>query len=197
MMANTRRESIAPYRNGNASRSAGLIRIPALGFGPHHSTAVDVVCQEFNHLKLPISKPMLSCIASAVDIAFDSHSKTQGSTVSLIHGNMVGQKLYSVSIYPEHTIEVWPPPSWDQFLTFAMANAELLLKPAHALGTWFNDWKLEHVLDVVVLTPDRDAALALGFGAGQLSIFSLETRRVIAVPSPSSKPTAKLVEVGN
>ena len=196
-MASTLREFTVHRRSENASDAAGSSRIPALGFGPHNSTAVDAVCQEFNHLKLPICKPMLSCIASAVEIAFNSHSKTQGSTVSLIYGNMVGQKLYSVSIYPERTIEVWPPPSWHQFLTFAMANAELLLKPAHALGTWFNDLTLEHVLDVVVLSSDRDAAVSLGLRSGQLSIYDLEARREIAIPRRSLEPVATLVEAVN
>src|ERR1017187_7573198 len=81
-MANTRRESTAPCRSENAIESAGSGPIPALGFGPHHSTLVDAVCQEFNHLKLPIREPMISCIARAVDMAFDSHSRTHGSTTS-------------------------------------------------------------------------------------------------------------------
>lgn len=196
-MTNTCRESTAPYRSENAVESAGSGPIPALGFGPHLSTADLTVCQEFNQLRLPIREPMVSCIARAVDVAFDSHSRTNGSTTSLLCGNVVGQKLFAVSIYPERTIELWTPPAWQQFFSFALANADLLLKPAHALGSWFNDWNLEHVIDVVVLTSDRDAALALGLGAGQLSAFNLETRREIPISPPSRKATAKFVEVGN
>lgn len=196
-MANTLRESTASYRSENAIESAGLGPIPALGFGPHHSTSVDAFLQELNHLKLPIREPMISCIGSVADISYDSHSKTHGSTVSLIHGNMVGQKLFSVSIYPERTVELWTPPTWQQLFSFALANTDLLLKPAHALGSFFDDWTLEHVIDVVVLTSDRDAALALGLAARQLSIYDLLVRRVIDVRSPSRDPTPKLVEVGN
>jgi hypothetical protein len=195
-MANTLREFTAPYRSENALESAGSGPIPALGFGPHHSNPVDAVCQEFNHLKLPIREPMISCIARVVDIAFDSHSRTHGSTTSLLYGNVAGQKLFSVSIYPERTVELWTPPTWQQFFSFALANADLLLKPAHALGSFFDDWKLEHVIDVVVLTSDRDAALALGL-ARQVSIYDLLVRRVIDVRSPSRDPTAKLVGVGH
>jgi hypothetical protein len=196
-MANTLRESTAHPHSENASDTAGSRPVPALGSGPHLSTANLAVCQEFNHLRLPIREPMISCIASAVDMAYDSHSKTHGSTVSLIHGNMVGQKLFSVSIYPERTVELWTPPTWQQLFSFALANTDLLLKPAHALGSFFDDWTLEHVIDVVVLTSDRDAALALGLAARQLSIYDLLVRRVIDVRSPSRDPTPKLVEVGN
>jgi hypothetical protein len=184
-------------RSENAIESAGSGLIPALGFGPHNSTLVDSTCQQFNHLKLPLSEAMICCIASTVDIAYDSHSKTHGSTVSLIHGNMVGQKLYSVSIYPRRTIKLWTSPTWEDIFSFANAKLDLLLKPSHAFGSWLNDWSGEHVLDVVVLSSDRDTALALGVAFGQLSIFDLGARRVIAVPSPSLESTQKLVEVGN
>ena len=82
---------------------------------------------------------MISCIESAVDIGYCSHSKTHGSTVSLIHGNMAGQKLFSVSIYPERTFELWESPTRQELFDFAKANVDLLLKPGHAIGTWFND----------------------------------------------------------
>jgi hypothetical protein len=197
VMANTLRESTALYRSENAIESAGFSRIPALGFGPHHSTLVDPIRQEFNHLKLPIWEPMASCITRAVDKAFDSHSRTHGSTVSLIHGNMVGQQLFSVSIYPSRTINLWPTPTWDEIFSFAQANLDRLLKPSHALGSWFNDWKLEHVFDVVVLTSDHDAALELGRRFDQLAIFDLAARREIPILRVPQEATAELVEVGN
>jgi hypothetical protein len=196
-MANTRRELTASFRSEDVPYSAESSPIPALGFSPHYSTPVYAVCQEFNHLKLRIREPMISCIASAVDISYDSHSKTHGSTVSLIYGNMVGQKLYSVSIYPDRTIELWTPPTRQQLFSFALANLDLLLKPAHALGSFLNDWTLTHELDVVVLSSDCDTALDLGLRSNQKSIYSLELRQVIAVPRPPHEPIAKLAGVGN
>jgi hypothetical protein len=186
-MANTLRESTAHPHSENASDTAGSRPVPALGSGPHLSTANLAVCQEFNHLRLPIREPMISCIASAVDMAYDSHSKTHGSTVSLFHGNMVGQKLFSVSIYPARTIKLWAPPRWQQLFAFALANTDLLLKPIHALGTWTNDWTGEHILDVVVLSSDRDEALALALHYGQAAAYDLELRREIPVSWPSEK----------
>jgi hypothetical protein len=196
-MANTRRESTASYRSEDAIYSAGSDPIPALGFGPHHSTAVHPFCQEFNHLKLPIREPMISCIAGAVDIAYDSHAKTNGSTVSLSHGNMVGQKLFAVSPYPDRTVELPTRPTWQQLFSFALANADLLLRPAHALGSCFNEWTLKHELDVVVLCSDRDAALDRGQRCHQMSIYDLEARQVIAVPRPTQESTATLAEAVN
>lgn len=152
---------------------------------------------EFDHLKLPIREPMISCIAGAVDVAYDSHARTDGSTVSLIHGDMVGQKLFAVSPYPDRTVELPTRPTWPQFFSFALANADLLLKPAHALGSYFNEWTLKHELDVVVLSSDRDAALELGLRSDQMCIYDLEARQVVAVPSPTQESTATLAEAVN
>jgi hypothetical protein len=123
-----------------------------------------------------------------VDIAFALHTRTNGSTVSVIDGNMAGRKLFAVSTYPARTIELSDPPSWQQLFAFALASWELLLKPRHALGTWFNG--RVHVLDIVVCTSDRAEALTLGSVFHQRSIYSLEARQEISVPRPSRKVEA-------
>jgi hypothetical protein len=196
-MANTLRESTAPSGE-NTTESAGSGPIPALGFGPHHSTPADVICQEFSHLKLPIREPMISCIASAVDMAYESHSETDGATISLVHGNMAGEKVFAVSIYPGRTVELGTPPTWRELYAFALENADLLLKPRHALGSWLDDdWTHKHVLDVVVLFSDRDEALDHGARCDQRSIYSLEVGQVIAVPRSTHEPVATTVGVGD
>jgi len=144
-----------------------------------------VPAHECAQVTLETCDAKLSCIASAVDAAFTLHNQTNGSTVSLIDGNMADRELFSVSIYPTRTIVLWERPTRQELFDFALANLELLLKPAHALGTWFDDWNQVHVLDVVLLIPDRDAALALALCYGQIAIFDLESRREIPVSRPS------------
>jgi len=123
----------------------------------------------------------LSCLAYAADTSYALHNRTNGSTVSLIHGNMAGKKLFAVSIYPARKIELWTRPSWQEFFEFAKANLDLLLKPDHALGTWFDDYELIHCLDVVVLVRDLDDAVELGLRSDQVAIFDLEARREIPI----------------
>jgi hypothetical protein len=127
---------------------------------------------------------MVSCIEGAVDTSYFLHNRGNGSTVSLIDGNMAGKKLFAVSIYPARKIELWGKPSWQELFEFAKANLDLLLKPDHALGTWFNDYELIHCLDVVVLVRDRDDAVELGLRSDQVAIFDLEARREIPIPLP-------------
>ena len=134
---------------------------------------------------LPISEEMLTRLTGVADAAYVLHNRANGSTVSIIHGSMADQKLFSVSIYPERTIELWERPTRQELFDFAQANAELLLKPRHAFGTWFDDWNQVHVLDVVLLVPDRDAALDLALRHGQVAIFDLGSRREIPVSRPN------------
>jgi hypothetical protein len=191
-MANTRRESTVHPRSENATDTAGSGPISALGFDPNIHTAVPAIRQEVSRAALPIRKQVISLIAKAVDIAFALHNKTNGSTVSLLHGDMARRKLFSVSIYPKHTIELRNPPSWQQIFEFALENWELLLKPRHALGTWLNEGV--HVLDIVVYTPDLAEALTLGLRFNQLSIYDLEVLQVIPVPRPYQEIEASGVE---
>jgi hypothetical protein len=144
-----------------------------------------VFAYECAQVALRTCDAMRSCIADAVDTAFTLHNRSNGTTVSLFHGSMADKKLFSVAICPELTKELWERPSWQELFDFAQANVELLLKPGHALGTWFDDWKQVHVLDVVLLVPNRDAALALALCNGQFAIFDLESRREILISRPS------------
>jgi hypothetical protein len=139
----------------------------------------------------------LSCIADLVDAAYASHNRTNGSTVSLVNGNMEDEKLFTVSIYPNRTKEFGERPTWQELFEFAKANLDLLSKPGHALGTWFNDYDLVHIVDVVICIPDRDVALELGRRFDQLAIFDLEARREIPISRAYQESTAKLMEVGN
>jgi hypothetical protein len=183
-MANTSRESTASFLSG-------LIHFSASTYSHRISTAADPACQEVNLVALPIGEPLLYCILRAVQTTIELHSGSNGATVSLSKGNMVGRKLFAVSIYPERAIELTARPSWRQLFVFVLANLDLLLKPGRALGTWFDDLQGVHVLDVVICLSDRDTALALGLRSHQRSIFDLAASRAIRIGEPVSvlRPT--------
>lgn len=196
-MRDTPRESTARLRGEDANHVAESVPISALGFGPHLSIPCLEYCQGLSLLSPSICGPMLSCIAGAVDTSYSLHNRTNGSTVSLIHGDMAGSKLFSVAPYPSHSITLWERPTWEELFDYAKAKLALLIRPGHGLGTWFNDWDLVHCLDVVVLVRDCNTALEIGRRAGQLAIFDLEARREIQIPRSSQKSGAGLVEVEN
>ncbi len=185
-MATTRRESTASYRGEDVTDSAGSTLIPALGSDPNLYNAAETICPETLSVPQPIREPMISRIGAAADAAFALHTKAGGATVSMIDGNMAGRKLYAVSIYPEHTIELETPPSWRQLFAYALTNVAELLKPGRALGTWFNKPKGRHVLDIVVCCPDLSVAIAFGQRFQQVCIFDLAAGREIQIDRPSS-----------
>jgi hypothetical protein len=184
-MATTRRESTAHPRSENASNTAGLRLVPALGFGPHISNAADVICQETTFVPLPVRNPWVSWIGDAVDTALALHSKGGGATVSVLDGNMAGQKLYAVSIHPELTLELKHFPNWRLVFAYALENAAALLKPERALGLWYDREKEQHVLDFVVCCPDLRVAMLLGQRYHQSSIFDLAAGREIQINRPA------------
>jgi hypothetical protein len=66
---------------------------------------------------------------------------------------------------------------------FAILNADLLIQPNHALGTWFDRRRNSHVLDLVVCPESLDAAICLGIKHGQQAIFDLKQAREISLVS--------------
>lgn len=177
-MATTARESTAFFRSG-------LIPFPSSAYGHGISTAADPTCQEVSLLALPIGEPLITCILKVVETTLALHSRTNGATVSLSKGNMVGRELFAVSIYPERTIKLRVRPSWQRLFAFVLANLDLLVKPDRALGTWFDALEGVHVLDVVVCLSDREAALDLGLHYHQWSVFYLATSREIRIGEPA------------
>jgi len=118
-------------------------------------------------------------IAAAAEIAAVLHARSNGSTVSVFHGNLLGRPRFAVSTYPERSVEIVGLPTRDLLFAFAVLNADVLLRRDHALGTWFDCKRKRHVLDVVVCPASREAAFRLGRNGNQRAIFDLERSKEI------------------
>ncbi len=185
-MANTLRESTARQRSDNSHALEELTQLSTWGYGPHSSNAADKICQETASVPLPLREPLISQIANAASTALTSHRRTNGATVSVLNGNLVGQKLYSVSIYPRRTIELDSTPSWRQLFAYALTTVDILLAPGRALVTWFDEERRLHVLDVVVCCPEYEVAVILGLRFGKCAIYDLAEGVVINIARPST-----------
>lgn len=152
--------------------------------------------QDASAPRLLVREPVISQIGDAVNVALVSHRKTGGSTVSVFDGNLVGRKLYALSIFPGRTEELYDPPTWRQLFVFALENSDLLLRKDCALGTW-NQRRRQHVLDIVVCISSLQAALELAKCFDQQCVYDLEGRREIAVPYRSPVSIQHFVEGGN
>jgi hypothetical protein len=121
---------------------------------------------------LSSAEGLTASVLRLVDSASALHASAGGSTVSLTDGDLLGRKLFAVSIYPERSVELITPPTWQNIFAFALLNLDLLTKPRHAFGSWIN---LSHVLDVVICLPRVRTALELGRIFNERSIYDLET----------------------
>ena len=120
--------------------------------------------------------------AGAADIDLDAvaaqtaalHRANGGATVSLLRGDLAGQALYAVVVYPELS-EAVPGSDLDpaRVRQFIADHLTLLADPRNNVGTWFDDEDGYTYLDVSTALPDRAQALALGQQYNQRSVFDL------------------------
>lgn len=186
-MATTYRKATSALRSGERN----WLAFPALSRKDRSSNTLSrqdaKSVEQFCPLEIVV--PLL---AAAAKMAALLHAKSHGSTVSVTEGNLLGHSRFAVSIYPEASAELTGPPTPDLLFAFAVLNADLLLLPDHALGTWFDCQRNRHVLDVVVCLTSLHTAICLGIDHGQQAIFDLREAKEISL---ASIPEACRVEV--
>ena len=145
----------------------------------------------------PASDTLTASIENLAAIACQIYAKAKGATVSLHDGNMVGRKLFAVSIFPERSVASSAAPTWQIIFAFALLNIDLLVKPCHAFGLWFDDAKGVHVLDVVLCLRDRRTAIELGRTFGEKSIYDLAACREITIKPRRNRRVSARVATTN
>ncbi len=102
------------------------------------------------------------------------HSEKGGATFSVYFGNVAGQELFAVSLYPERSVLVrgrFIPRRW--ILSFLAQNRDLLRDPRNAVGTWYNEDDDTTYLDVTAMLPDREKAISFARQYNQIAIYDL------------------------
>jgi hypothetical protein len=103
------------------------------------------------------------------------HEEDGGATFSLYFGNVAGQELFAVSLYPERSVQVRGRfISARRLLAFLAQNQDLLSDPRNAIGTWYNEDDDTTYLDVTATVPDRVEAIALGKQYNQIGVYDLQ-----------------------
>jgi hypothetical protein len=117
--------------------------------------------------------PVRDLDAIATEVA-ERHRENGGSTVNLYDGDLSGEPLYVVTIYPELT-QIRDGPEIDPAAVraFIERHRALLLDPRNNVGTWFNAEDGRTYLDVSTALADLDLALDLAHRYNQMGIFDL------------------------
>lgn len=110
-----------------------------------------------------------------------AHAQDQGSTMDLRTGQLLNDEpVYVVSIYPERGVQFQGPEvPVNSLENFIQTNSDLLQQPENSLGTFFDEGTGTSDVDVVVATPDRNLAVALGERFNQKSIWDAANKEAI------------------
>jgi hypothetical protein len=126
--------------------------------------------------------PSRQTVENAVAAVGLLHERDSGATYSLYFGNQSGQRLYSVSVYPERSRITGGKKIRPEVLNaFVQDNLDLLTNPLCCIGTWHNPEEDLTYLDVVALLSNKRQATALGRRYNQIGIFNL--RQAVVIPT--------------
>lgn len=187
------------YRRAADAIRRGGVRLPGSSVGlrkysnPNNLPGQDTgAVDQLSPLEMMV--PLLAVVAKT---AAALHAQVHGSTVSVAEGNLLGRSRFAVSIYPENSVQLSGPPTRDLLFAFAILNADLLIQPDHALGTWLDRRRNRHVLDIAVCPESLATAVSLGINHGQQAIFDLkEAREIALVSAPEVHPVEVRREEG-
>jgi len=105
------------------------------------------------------------------------HHQNGGATFNPYFGDMSGQRLYAVALYPERSATL-PGQSLSaaDLHAYVQANQHLLQDARNNVGTWYNRDMDETYLDVSTTVADRDEAVAIAARYNQIAIYDLAGR---------------------
>ena len=127
--------------------------------------------------------------ASQTIALYEQHGRV-GATFSLRFGDMNGQPLYSVSLWPERGRKVVGDTVKLRVLqVFIMENMDLLNDPRGCIGLWYNADENVTYLDIAATLPSQQEAQELAVQYDQIAIFDLKTLAEIETRGTGNTPT--------
>ena len=125
--------------------------------------------------------PFLQNAEEAAVISGQLFRQNDGATYSLRFGNQSGQRLYSVSIYPERSrVTGGKNVRTEIIAAYIQDNLDLLADPRCCIGMWYNPDESITYLDITVVLTNKREATSLGRRYNQIGIFDLRRFVVIA-----------------
>lgn len=123
------------------------------------------------HEVLPAPSAQELVLASQRIAGITMHRK--GATYNLYDGDMAGQTLYAVGLFPEREEEVEEFPGAGIIHAFIQKNLELLRSKSFHVGTWYNDSLGRTYIQVSVTTSNLVEAKRLARRYDQSTVYDL------------------------
>lgn len=128
-------------------------------------------------------------IEDAVGEILHLHEAYGGSTFNLYFGDQAGQRLYSVSLFPDRSYVVEGREiSHEEIEAFIQANSDLLTDPRCCVGTWYSEETDQTYVDISITLPVKRDAVALGKRYNQVGMFDLSRMEYIPLSGSGDPP---------
>lgn len=120
-------------------------------------------------------------------LALYEESGREGATFSLRFGDLRGQSLFAVSLYPERSLKLSGyTVEMDTLQLFIQVNKDLLNDPRCGVGLWYYADVI--YCDIVALLPNEEEAVALAKRYDQIAIFDLRALTEIETNGTGNTP---------
>ena len=97
-----------------------------------------------------------------------------GASIHTHFGDLRGQPLFAVSVYPERTVRISGRQlSVSLIASYLRQNADLFRDPRVILGTWYNADEDTTYIDVTMICSAKDEAVRLAQANNQIAIYDL------------------------
>lgn len=136
-----------------------------------------------------VTLPAVQSPEMAAPVVAKVHEIDGGSTYSLRWGDLSGNPLYVVSIYPDLGVQIkGNQVSEKQIERFIIANHALLTDPRCTVGTWYDSDNGITYLDVSAVFANQHVAVTLAKEYNQISIWDLKNSKDIETGGTGDPP---------
>jgi hypothetical protein len=123
------------------------------------------------------------------EIVCNAHSRFGGASVHLHFGDLRGQSLFAVSLYPERTVRIEGREiPREVVIAFCRQHKDLLGDPRVVIGTWYNTEEDITYLDVTAICCEMQEAVTLGQRYNQIALYDLEHDAEIDLGGTGEEP---------
>ena len=133
--------------------------------------------------------PRRLALQEIVKLVREAHTRQGGASIHPCFGDLKGQTLFAVSLYPERTVRINGSDIPAELVAaFYRQNADLFQDPRLILGTWYNADEEVTYLDVTVVFSRRQEAFALAATYNQIALYDLVQETEISLGGTGEEP---------
>ena len=119
----------------------------------------------------------------------ETHEREGGATYNPRFGDLAGQPLFAVSLYPGRSCIVVGRFLPSELITaFIRQNGDLLREPRNSIGTWYDSEADVTFLDITAVVAEKREALMLGSVYNQKGIYDLKVGEEIPTGGTGKEP---------